>query len=265
MQKRAIKVDPEAFPAVFRSLLRQAEVFDSSCSDGARVLFLRLPKGEYYLKCAEKGSLKNEAEMTRYFHSKGLSAEVLAYESLAKDWMLTEAIPGEDCASKRYLAEPERLCDLLGEGLRALHDCDAAHCPVPARNDAYLAAAEEGYRAGRFDPSLLAVLPEDAALSEREEAWAFAYANRGALSGDSLLHGDFCLPNILLRDWRFSGYIDVGGGGVGDRHIDLFWGIWSLAYNLHTDRFSGRFLDAYGRRDVEPDKLRLIRAFELFG
>lgn len=88
---------------------------------------------------------------------------------------------------------------------------------------------------------------------------------RGALSGDSLLHGDFCLPNILLRDWRFSGYIDVGGGGVGDRHIDLFWGIWSLAYNLHTDRFSGRFLDAYGRRDVEPDKLRLIRAFELFG
>lgn len=40
-----------------------------------------------------------------------------------------------------------------------------------------------------------------------------------------LLHGDYCLPNILLDDWKFSGYINLVNGGMGDRHIDILWGI----------------------------------------
>ena len=81
---------------------------------------------------------------------------------------------------------------------------------------------------------------------------------------DVLLHGDYCLPNILLDDWRFSGFIDVGSGGIGDRHIDLFWGIWSLEFNLKTDKYRGRFLDAYGREDVCEALFPLIGAMEVF-
>ena len=47
-----------------------------------------------------------------------------------------------------------------------------------------------------------------------------------------------------------------------DRHIDLFWGIWSLNYNLHTPRYTDRFLDAYGRDGIDPDKLRCVAAME---
>ena len=80
-----------------------------------------------------------------------------------------------------------------------------------------------------------------------------------------LLHGDYCLPNIMLDNWRFSGFIDVGNGGVGDRHVDLFWGAWTLNFNLGTDKYRERFFDAYGRDKLEPDKLRTIAAFEVFG
>ena len=69
----------------------------------------------------------------------------------------------------------------------------------------------------------------------------------------------------MLDDWRFSGFIDLGNGGVGDRHIDLFWGIWSLGFNLKTDRYADRFLDAYGRDRVEPELLRIVAAYEVFG
>ena len=79
-----------------------------------------------------------------------------------------------------------------------------------------------------------------------------------------LIHGDYCLPNILLDRWHFSAFIDVGGGGVGDRHIDLFWGLWSLGYNLKTWDYTDRFLDAYGRENVEEEMLRIIAAFECF-
>ena len=69
----------------------------------------------------------------------------------------------------------------------------------------------------------------------------------------------------MLDNWRFRGFIDLGTGGIGDRHVDLFWGIWSLGFNLKTDAYRGRFLDAYGRDAVEEEMLRLIAAIEVFG
>ena len=84
------------------------------------------------------------------------------------------------------------------------------------------------------------------------------------LKSDILTHGDYCLPNIMLSNWKFSGFIDVGSGGLGDRHMDLLWGRWSLRFNLKTTRFCDRFLDAYGREDIEPELLRAIAAIESF-
>ena len=69
----------------------------------------------------------------------------------------------------------------------------------------------------------------------------------------------------MLKDWDFAGFIDVGAGGLGDRHIDLHWGIWSLGYNLGTDAYRDRFLDAYGRDRINKDLLAVMDAFEAFG
>ena len=67
----------------------------------------------------------------------------------------------------------------------------------------------------------------------------------------------------MIDDWRFSGFIDLGAAGIGERHIDLFWGRWTLQFNLHTDRFGDRFLDAYGRDKVDEEKLRVVAAAEV--
>ena len=85
------------------------------------------------------------------------------------------------------------------------------------------------------------------------------------LKTDTLIHGDYCLPNVMLDNWRFSKFIDVGNGGIGDRHVDLFWGIWSLGFNVKSDAYRDRFLDAYGREAVEEEMLPIIGAFECFG
>ena len=69
----------------------------------------------------------------------------------------------------------------------------------------------------------------------------------------------------MLDSWKFSGFIDLDAAGLGDRHIDLFWGIWSLGFNLKTDAWRERFLDAYGRDKVEEEMFRLISACEVFG
>lgn len=261
MKKTPVTVDPDTFPTLFRPLLADSAVFDSSCSAAAKVWYIQ-KEGGYYLKTAPKGTLRTEAEMTRFFHRKGLGAQVLAYESLDQDWMLTARVPGEDCLARQYLDDPIRLCDLTAQLLRQLHETDAAGCPVPDRTAAYLAAAQEHYLGKQYDESLF---PDNWGYASAGEAWRVLEENGKYLKTDTLLHGDYCLPNIMLDDWKLSGFIDLDAGGIGDRHIDLFWGMWSLSFNLKTDRYRDRFLDAYGRDRVNEDVFPIIAAAEVFG
>ncbi len=145
--------------------------------------------------------------------------------------------------------------------LRALHEVDPADCPVQDHTARYFAVAENNYRAGVFDPSFLA----DGTSLTADGVWQIAQANKHRFQNRVLLHGDYCLPNIMLDNWKFSGFIDLGNGGVGDRHVDLFWGAWTLRYNLKTDRYRDRFFDAYGREAIDAALLRAIAAIETFG
>ncbi len=237
-------------------------VYDSSCSPEARVWFIDRDGG-YYLKRGTAGQLKREAQMTEYFHSKGLATKVLRYFSAEGfDWMLTERVEGEDCTHPRYLEDPKRLCDTLATLLRSLHETDHRDCPVTNRMKEYLATAERNYRTDCYDKSHF---PDSFGYRSGEEAYAALQAGREGLRSEVLLHGDYCLPNVMLADWRFSAFIDVDSGGVGDRHVDLFWGTWTLLFNLKTDAYRERFLDAYGRDRVDEELLRTVAAAEVFG
>lgn len=261
MKRMRIQPDMNAIPQTLHPLIRGADVYDSSCSLQARVMLIDRGGG-YYLKTSAAGTLKTEAEMTAYFHRLGLSAEVIAYESGERDWLLTTRVPGEDCTHGDYLAQPERLCDLLGERLRMLHETDGRGCPVQDRTRGYWEQAERNYRAGGFDDAFSF---GEWRFASAQEAWSAARQGAHLLERDALIHGDFCLPNVMLDNWRFSGFIDLGSAGMGDRHIDLFWGMWTLRRNLGTDRYGGRLLDAYGREKIQPDLLRTVAAIESFG
>jgi len=258
MIRTPITPDFSLFPEPFHFLL-DCPVYDSSCSKEARVLYLGRDGG-LFVKSAPKGTLKTEAEMDAFFHSKGLGPEVLHYLSLDQDWLLTRAIPGEDCTHPDYLRDPKQLCDTTAMLLRRLHEENPSGCPVN-RRETYIASARRNYAAGKFDPDLF---PKGWGFSAKEEAWQEIETNAAFLKGDVLLHGDYCLPNIMLDHWQFSGFLDLDCGGLGDRHIDLFWGLWSLNYNLKTNDYYDRFLDVYGRDVLIPEKLRTVAALECF-
>jgi kanamycin kinase len=77
------------------------------------------------------------------------------------------------------------------------------------------------------------------------------------IPGESLVHGDACLPNIIVGDDGSTGYIDLGDAGVGDVEVDLSAAVWSLQYNLGPG-FGRAFLTAYGRpgaTDKDVDRL----------
>lgn len=102
-------------------------------------------------------------------------------------------------------------------------------------------------------------------MPDAASLWNFICAHAHELESNTLLHGDYCLPNIILDDWRLSGFVDLDSSGVGDRHVDLFWTLWTLRFNLKTDAYRCRFIDAYGRDRVDEGRLRLVAAIECFG
>ena len=260
MKRTPVQLDLKDFPRALHSFFVGAKTYDSSCSPEARVWYIERDGG-YFLKRAAKGTLQKEAALTRYFHKKFVAAEVLFYESADDDWLLTSRVRGEDCTDPLYLAEPKKLAYTLAEILRELHALDAADCPFD-RHASYLSSVEEGYRSGRFDRSIF--LP-NTPLGNREEEYAFFLSHRHLLEKNTLIHGDACLPNIMLDNWHFVGLIDLGNGGCADRHIDLFWGAWSLIYNLKTDAYTDWFFDAYGREAIDEERLRIVAAAECFG
>ena len=176
----------------------------------------------YYVKIGQKGSLTKEAEMAKLFEKNEIGVEVISYISDVKDYIVTRPAKGEDCT--HYLNNPERLCIVFAESMKYLHNRPVADIPISSCME--------------------------------------TYAGLEFIKHDTFIHGDFCLPNIILDNWKFSTFIDVGLAGVGDRHIDIYWALWSLNHNLKTDKFTDCFLSLYGNENYDKDILKKVAEIE---
>ncbi|MGT2896127.1 aminoglycoside phosphotransferase APH(3') [Streptococcus entericus] len=251
-------LNPHDFPKVLAPYLAGASIKD--CSSHSTATVWALSTG-YFLKVDAPTALAREAQWADWFFQQGLGVEVVLYITDDRDYLLTRAGDGQPAYA--YLDRPEQLCYALAKTLRALHDRPKPPIGDDNRLADYLNTAKANAKAGSFWAK--ALLPRFG-ISCREEAYALIAEQQDLLQADTLIHGDYCLPNVLFDDQlNVTALIDLGLAGLSDRHIDLYWAIWSLNYNLGTDQYSDTFLDHYGRDLVNDDKLTLIAAIEAFG
>lgn len=91
---------------------------------------------------------------------------------------------------------------------------------VPGTNQAVAAK--------RLGPDKIAEMLASA-LREFHSVDAIGCPFKAYMPGESLVHGDACLSNIICRDHGTeNGYIDLGEMGVGDVEVDLSAAVWSL-------------------------------------
>ena len=76
--------------------------------------------------------------------------------------------------------------------------------------------------------------------------------------GHVLIHGDYCLPNVLVEEGRLSAIVDVGGAGLDSPEVDLAAGVWTLQYNFGKG-FASEFLDAYGWPPMTDQAIEKLR------
>ena len=176
----------------------------------------------YYIKMAPKGNLEREAAVAKQLAEKGLCAKVEEYISTDKDYMVTVPATGQDCT--HFLDNPEKLCMALAEGMKYLHSLPVEDVPHSPQMDFYNKDNDLNY--------------------------------------DTFIHGDFCLPNIMLENYGFKMFIDMGLAGRGDKHIDIFWVLWSLWFNLKNDKYTDYFLDLYGRDKINLKTIKKLAEME---
>jgi len=247
-----VDINKLSLPDELIEWIGNAPIYESSGESGARTVYIDRDGGAY-LKISAAGSLLRSSQMQTYFSKHKLSSPVIRYLSTDRDYLITSPIKGEDGITRRYLDEPEKLSEIFGTSLRILHEVDAYDCPIKNRMSEIASAAETD----SFLQNHLDDIAEYIGAANANTASEEIIASRGLMKNDVLIHGDYCLPNIILNNWSFEGFIDIAEGGLGDRHYDLAWGLWTLNRNLKSSKYGHRFLDAYGRECIDKDRLRI--------
>lgn len=144
-------------------------------------------------------------------------------------WLLTGALPGGSAVGDAWRARRSEAIAAIATGLRALHAIDIGDFPAAWMSEAWV---------GRAPASI---------------------GPRPPVDGPVLVHGDACAPNTLIdADGRWTGNVDFGDLGVGDRWADLAVASMSLDWNFGAGHQDELF-DAYG---IAPDaeRIRYYRA-----
>lgn len=126
-------------------------------------------------------------------------------------------------------AVKRRLAALLGEALARLHAIDVADFPF----------ADAPGQASTATPS-----SSECTKARRAEILHELRSRLPAPSAPVLLHGDPCLPNVLVMNDELSGFVDLGSAGLGDPRNDLVLALWSLEYNYGAG-WGETLLEAY--------------------
>ena len=206
-----------------------------------------------------RGELSAEAKLLEWLDGRLPVPKALAFEEdVESASLLMSPIPGEniaDLAERATPAQTECLIQLLAEGLQVIHSVDCLGCPQDVTIDSMVQHAIWITKHNLVDmDDLEDRWRRDSASEILAELLARVPAVKDSAEESVLIHGDYCLPNILVQNGKVSGFVDWGSGGIGDRYFDLALARRSIVRNW-DEQWVQPFFDAYGL--PEPDEERL--------
>jgi len=189
-------------------------------------------------------------KVMRWLEDKLPVPKILAYE--ADDdfqYLLMSRISGKMSCDEYYLEHSRELCRLLAQAFKMLWNVDVTGCPRERSIENELEEAK--YRVENNLVDLSDAEPDTFGENGFENPQALlAWLQTHKPEYEPVLsHGDFCLPNIFLKDDKVSGFIDLGAAGIGDKWRDIAFCYRSLKHNV-DGTFGSKIYP-----DVNPDLL----------
>lgn len=233
---------------------KQYELDDLGKSDSKIMLF-----DDMVLKI-EPVRAENETtvKLMRWLEGKIPAPQVICFE---KDdtyqYLLMTRVIGDVLCSTYYLEHPKELLALLASAFKMLWSVDVAGCPRTCDWDSELAEARRRVENNLVDISDAEpdTFGEGGRFKDPYELLSWLEANKPSFE-PVLSHGDFCLPNILVKDGSVNGFIDLGDTGIGDKWKDIALGYRSLKHNF-DGTFGGKVYP-----DFDPEMLWEVLGIE---
>lgn len=185
--------------------------------------------------------------------------QVLAHATEGeKDFLLMSKLSGKMSCDESYMENPLLLTEVLAEGLKMLWNVDVSECPFCWNLDRKLAAAKYNVENGLVDVDN--VEPEtfgENGFRNPAHLLEWLIENRPA-EELVLVHGDYCLPNIFVKDGKVSGFLDLGKTGLADKWQDIALCYRSLLHN-YEGKYGGKAYEGFEpgmlfeKLGIEPD------------
>ncbi|NOV00094.1 APH(3') family aminoglycoside O-phosphotransferase [Paenibacillus planticolens] len=230
----------------------------------SRTYLLTGASSNLYLKIqslTEVESLLSEKERLVWLRGKLPVPEVVYFgQDDVNEYMLITEIEGVNASDKSYEWMLPQLMQQLAYGLRAIHQIPVDGCPFDQRLDAKIAEAQS-----RVDNKLVDEDDFDQLRQgiKAEDLVGDLLRHRPQTEDLVFTHGDYCLPNIILRDGKVHGFIDWGRAGVADRYQDLALAIRSIEYNFGNEHVQ-TFIHAYGLTELDEAKVHYYQLMDEF-
>ncbi|MCG3258601.1 MAG: aminoglycoside 3'-phosphotransferase [Candidatus Heimdallarchaeota archaeon] len=256
---------PLNLPEELKEILKEFsfEVNNIGCSR-AKVFKLFNDEKSLYLKINESSSifdLEKEKIILEWVSQKLEVPEVI-YFGKENDtaFLLISEIEGKVSHLTESDKEKRRNVKILAEGLKKIHSISTAACPIDYSTEKLLQKAKERMEKGNINSDDF-----DERWSDRSPEVLFEEVKKlKPTDFDPVFsHGDYCLPNILIKEGILGGFIDWSWGGVNDRYFDLASVIWSIGYN-YGEEWVKYFLEDYGIENMDWNRLKFFQKLNEF-
>ncbi len=145
-------------------------------------------------------------------------------DATGAEWLLTAGLSGGPAVGDTWRARRSEAIAAIASGLRAIHTIDINAFPTAWTAESWV---------GRQPPAI---------------------GPRPPIDRPVMVHGDACAPNTLIDlDGHWTGNVDFGDLGVGDRWADLAVASLSLDWNF-GEGHQAELFEAYG---ITPDEERI--------
>lgn len=185
----------------------------------------------------------NEYRMIQWLQGKLPVPKIIEFESTNKySFLLMSKCDGQLGCSETLMSQPKHLYELLRDALREIQSIDLSGCPSNNDLNSKLAAAEQNVILGNVD--IAATETETFGANGFRDPEALLHWLKENRPAEELVlsHGDFCLPNVLFKDGKLTGLIDLGKTGIGDKWCDI-----ALYYRSTKNNYNGRYLGTAAR------------------
>jgi aminoglycoside phosphotransferase len=182
-------------------------------------------------------------------------------EDLSHQFILWNEIKGEPLHSLVGNLSPEQIVKIAALSVRQLHQINTQDCPFDQRLEIKIGKALLNATQGLVRLDDLDAIRKGWNIEQlKNELRTTKPKNEDVV----FTHGDYCLPNLIVKDESLAGFIDFGRAGMADRHQDIALCLKSLQSNL-GDSHEALFLEHYGLiSELNQEKIEFYQLMDEF-